>query len=110
LFENIKNGPLEVPSDMPSDALDLIVKLLNRDHTKRLGAGPSDAEEIKSHPFFKDIDWDKALKKELKPPKPYIKKIKESKEACEAFKKSVLEEETVMDKMENWTFISKEFE
>jgi hypothetical protein len=26
---------------------------------KRLGAGPSDAEEIKSHPFFKGIEWDK---------------------------------------------------
>jgi len=25
---------------------------------KRLGAGPRDAEEIKEHEFFKDINWD----------------------------------------------------
>jgi hypothetical protein len=33
--------------------------LLIKNPHKRLGAGPRDAEEIKEHPFFKGINWDK---------------------------------------------------
>ena len=41
---------------------------------KRLGSGPEDAAAIKSHPYFKDVDWDKYLKKEIIPPfKPKLK-------------------------------------
>lgn len=33
----------------------------------------NDIEDIKLHPWFKSIDWDKLLKKELEPPfKPQI--------------------------------------
>ena len=56
LFDNIKRGPLQVPPDIPPDALDLIVKLLNRDPKTRLGAGSGDAEEIKAHPFINTIN------------------------------------------------------
>ena len=38
-----------------ADAKDFIEKLLNRNFTMRLGAGGAD--EIKNHPFMKDIDW-----------------------------------------------------
>lgn len=34
----------------------------------RLGAGPRDAEEIKEHEFFKEVNWDRLLKREIKPP------------------------------------------
>jgi hypothetical protein len=44
------------------------LQLLERNPKKRLGCGPKDAEEIKKHPFFKDIDWDKLDKKLLEPP------------------------------------------
>jgi novel protein kinase C epsilon type len=33
-------------------------KLLQRDPHLRLGSGAEDAQEIKRHPFFHDIDWD----------------------------------------------------
>ena len=108
LFENIKRGPLQVPSDMSKEALDLIVKLLNRDPKKRLGAGPGDAEEIKEHPFFNTINWEEALERKLKPPKPYIKPIIETGGKFEAF--SELEEDTDQNKMQKWTFISKDFQ
>lgn len=39
------------------NASDLIIKLLNRNPLKRLGY-ERDAEEIKEHPFFSEIDWD----------------------------------------------------
>lgn len=43
---------------------------------KRLGAGQRDAEEIKEHPFFEGIDWEKVYRRQLKPPKPEEQKIK----------------------------------
>ncbi len=35
-----------------------------------------DAEEVKNHEFFDGVDWDKVLRREIKPPKPEIRKIK----------------------------------
>lgn len=37
------------------EARDLIVRLLDKDPKKRLGA--SGADEIKKHKYFKDINW-----------------------------------------------------
>ena len=42
-------------------------KLLERDPANRLGSGPEDAEEIKRHPFFVDIDWFKFSKRQVQP-------------------------------------------
>lgn len=44
---------------------------------KRLGAGPRDAEEIKEHEFFKDINWDDVYHRRLNPPKPEMREIKQ---------------------------------
>lgn len=49
----------------PEDAQDLINKLLTKSPNVRLGYGEKDAEEIKSHHFFKNIDFDKIYKKEV---------------------------------------------
>ena len=66
--------PLKFPKFMSEDEIDLITKLLNIDPNERLGSGPEDAAAIKSHPYFKDVDWDKYLKKEIIPPfKPKLK-------------------------------------
>jgi hypothetical protein len=43
---------------------------------KRLGAGARDAEEIKEHDFFKDLNWDEVFSRTLNPPKPEIREIK----------------------------------
>ena len=42
---------------MSPEAREILSGLLIKDPTKRLGGGPEDAEEIKSHDFFKDIAW-----------------------------------------------------
>ncbi|KAK8806980.1 hypothetical protein WA158_003739 [Blastocystis sp. Blastoise] len=68
LFNKIKKAPLEIPANIPAEASDLLTKLLERDVTKRLGSGPTDAEEIKNHPFFKNIDWKKLYLKEVPVP------------------------------------------
>jgi hypothetical protein len=35
---------------------------------RRLGAGKADAEEIKRHPFFKDVNFDDVFHKRIPPP------------------------------------------
>lgn len=41
---------------------------MTREPTRRLGAGKADAEEIKKHPFFKDVSWDDVFNKRIPPP------------------------------------------
>ena len=36
----------------------LCMALLEQDHTKRVGSGPTGAKEVKVHPYFADIDWE----------------------------------------------------
>ena len=55
---------------IPEEAKDLIKKILVKDPSKRLGAGESgteyDISHLKSHPFFKGINWNNLLN--LNPP------------------------------------------
>ena len=55
-------------------ATDLLLQLLERDPELRLGYGPSDAELIKRHPFFEDVDWEAMETRSAKP--PFIPKTK----------------------------------
>ena len=50
---------IKYPSWIEENAKDLINKLLNKDPEKRIGSGKEGAENIKKHPFFSDIDWNK---------------------------------------------------
>lgn len=59
---------------LPLHILTNIPQLLTRDPEQRLGSGPTDAEEIMSHAFFKNINWDDIYNKRVVPPfKPQIK-------------------------------------
>jgi len=51
---------------MPEDLEDLITRLLSKDPKARLGA--KGAEEVKQHPFFKDVNWEAVMNKEITPP------------------------------------------
>ena len=63
---------LRIPASLSEECKNLIVSLLNRNPSKRLGAGPEGAEEIKRHPFFKGIEWKVVKEKKMNPPKPEI--------------------------------------
>lgn len=45
-----------------------MLQLLTRDPARRLGSGKADAEEIKRHPFFKDVNFDDVMNKRIPPP------------------------------------------
>ena len=62
-----------IPDKVGKTARDLIEKLFVCNPQKRLGYKSSD--EVKNHPFFKGIDFDKVLRKEYKP--PFIPKLKD---------------------------------
>lgn len=55
------------PRHFDLTTVDLISKLMDRNSKDRLGSGNLDSEEIKSHPFFDDINWDDVLAKRTSP-------------------------------------------
>lgn len=70
MYKKILQNPLKFPAFLEgTDAQDLLIKLLQKDPSKRL----SDAQAIKSHAFFRNIDWRKLLDKAYQPPsKPTV--------------------------------------
>ncbi|KIJ54841.1 hypothetical protein M422DRAFT_24731 [Sphaerobolus stellatus SS14] len=68
IFDAILEDEPLYPITMPRDAVSVLQKLLTREPTRRLGAGKADAEEIKKHPFFKDVNWDDVFNKRIPPP------------------------------------------
>ena len=75
ISKRILKDPPPFPTRLGSVVKDLISKLLIKDPAKRLGGGgQTDAREIKRHPFFRGIDWDRLAKKLIPAPfKPIIK-------------------------------------
>jgi serine/threonine protein kinase len=67
LFRSIQKISVRYPADISHDAKSLLKSIFVRE--KRLGA-----EEIKSHPFFAEINWEAMLQKRIKP--PFIPKLK----------------------------------
>ncbi|KAE9966504.1 hypothetical protein EG328_008888 [Venturia inaequalis] len=61
------------PIHMPRDSVSILQKLLTREPDQRLGSGPTDAQEIMSQPFFRNINWDDVYHKRL--PSPYLPQI-----------------------------------
>ncbi|KAJ7621162.1 kinase-like domain-containing protein [Roridomyces roridus] len=74
MYQRILTDPLNFPLDMPSEARSVMTGLLQRDPTRRLGAHGS--EEIKKHPFFSKIDWNRLLAKKYPTPfKPSVESV-----------------------------------
>ena len=76
LFQNIVSGKLKLPRSISTEVRSLIISLLNRNPSLRLGNKPGEqgAEQIMKHAFFSDIDWDLVKAKKptgkYKPEKP----------------------------------------
>ena len=80
LFHNIVNKEVRFFKEFSPVCQNLIKKLLRKDYRKRLG-NKNEMEDVKSHPFFRDIDWDKLLAKQIEPPyRPSMREINFSKE------------------------------
>lgn len=73
MYNKIQHGVLRFPPFLSEHCKSLIVGLLNRDPKKRLGS-TQDVEDIKSHPFFSQINFDQMMAKKIDVPyKPKVK-------------------------------------
>ena len=71
MYRKILQEPLRFPDDMDREARSLLIGLLDRDPQKRLGI--NGAAEIKAHPFFAQIDWQRLMAKKYAAPfKPAV--------------------------------------
>ncbi|MDP2434668.1 MAG: protein kinase [archaeon] len=74
--EKILNAPLVFPKHFSPEAKALLRGLLNRDPTKRLGAGSEDAKDIMRDPFFRSINWDDLYHRRMAPSfRPHLASI-----------------------------------
>lgn len=64
MYSKIMTAKLNIPKNISDEARSLLEQLLQRDPEKRL----TEPKVIKAHPFFKGIDWDQLLAKEITPP------------------------------------------
>ena len=88
LFRNIVSQELKVPFYMSHEVEDLLRKLLDREPSKRIGAGSEDAEEIKRHPWFAGVDWEAVYARKLKVPRE--KEVKKEEDGFEVSMQSEL--------------------
>uniref|UniRef100_A0A8C6T8T5 non-specific serine/threonine protein kinase n=1 Tax=Neogobius melanostomus TaxID=47308 RepID=A0A8C6T8T5_9GOBI len=73
LFESILMEEIRFPKNLGPDARSLLAGLLKKDPKQRLGGGPDDAQEVKSHKFFMSINWQDVIDRKLVPPfKPQV--------------------------------------
>lgn len=114
MYTKILSGELRFPSYISDNAKSLLEGLLTRDPEERLGA--KGGTEVKHHPWFNDIDWDKLLKKEIDPPfKPKVKSMEDTSQIDPTFTRerpidsvpdqSVLSE-SVQGNFEGFTYVA----
>ena len=73
LFASILAARLTIPRYVSKCAKDLILRLMNPDPAQRLGH--LGAQQVKEHPFFADINWQQALRKELPVQPPQVEPL-----------------------------------
>lgn len=59
---------LHISSKLSPECASFLHGVLTYEASKRLGCGETGWEEVKKHPWFKGIDWDKLYAKEIQPP------------------------------------------
>lgn len=65
---------VEMCNHFTEEAKDLISKLLTVEPKNRIGYGANGIENIKNHPYFANIDWEKLEERQIKP--PFVPQIK----------------------------------
>lgn len=67
-YENILLGHVRYPSYLHPDAVDLLQKLITKDLTRRLGNLQGGSGDVKAHPWFSEVIWEKLLSKDIETP------------------------------------------
>ncbi|CEP64447.1 cAMP-dependent protein kinase catalytic subunit TPK3 LALA0_S11e04302g [Lachancea lanzarotensis] len=67
-YENILNAELQFPPFFQADVQDLLSKLITRDLSKRLGNLQNGSDDVKNHPWFSEVVWEKLLCRNIETP------------------------------------------
>ncbi|XP_063297723.1 serine/threonine-protein kinase N2-like [Pelobates fuscus] len=68
LTASIIKGKFIYPEFLSRNSTSIIKQLLTKKVKARLGASKKDAQDVKEHPFFEQIDWAALLLKNVRPP------------------------------------------
>jgi protein kinase A len=74
LYEKIIAGRIKWPAYFDPNAKDLLRHLLTSDLTKRYGNLKDGSEDIKNHPWFRGVDFNRVLSRQIRP--PYVPTIR----------------------------------
>ena len=67
-YEKILQGKVVYPPYFHPDVVDLLSKLITADLTRRIGNLQSGSRDIKAHPWFSEVVWERLLAKDIETP------------------------------------------
>lgn len=107
LYQDIVSGELPRIDSVSDAAWDLLNGLLTKRPEDRLGSGEEGAEQIKTHPFFAKIDWNKVASKNMESPfKPVVKDSTDTTNFDPHFTKEIPRDSWVMPSPTNSSYSS----
>ncbi|KAI6091126.1 Pkinase-domain-containing protein [Hypoxylon rubiginosum] len=68
IYENILRGKVKYPQYVHPDAQNLLELLITPDLTKRLGNLYGGSQDVKNHPWFSEVTWDRLSRKDIDAP------------------------------------------
>ncbi|KAF9736586.1 hypothetical protein PMIN06_003426 [Paraphaeosphaeria minitans] len=110
IYEQIVEGRVRFPSAMSAEARDLISGLCTVDTSKRLGNISGGASTVKSHAWFKDIDWDALYHRKVQGPiVPHLRGPADTRNFDEYEPESIHREAYTKDMQEKYEDSFKDF-
>jgi serine/threonine protein kinase len=67
IYQKVLSGKVEFPRHFDLKATALMKRLLTQDRAKRYGCLKNGVEDIKQHKWFKGLDWELLLNRQMKP-------------------------------------------
>ena len=75
-MNEILEKKIKAPKHVSPESADFVEQLLIKNPNERIGCRAGGVDEIKNHPWFAEIDWEKLLYKQIPP--PYVPNVSEA--------------------------------